>query len=356
MKRGFPPPPEDILVERVKKLKGSRLGIAFPHVCEAKFCNPECEPGGGYVYVCDFGAVHVCLPDQCTLAALTEYGEWVCPLSGMVHGVDDEEPAMRRNADGKLVPAGWKMVKEKPLVTIPKVTIGQRARHILETLFFGRARSALNQEHAKRQRDSQTQQTQRYLQEQRRYSRFISLPELHRIDANTVLLRPPYKILEQNTQNTQHVERCVQVIEQVWERLVLPMYSLGKHVRVADAHNRPHMDQCIFGTLALLYHGHELVHFDRWVWKHLPPEHDLHHFQMAQVKQKAAKIVISRFYDLSREAGMLVTIDVTTPVAAIAAMGVAVKARGVYCKRCEKRFLDGVHVCESANPADSYEH
>jgi hypothetical protein len=350
MKRGVPED-EGVLVERVKKYKGNRMGIPFPHVCEGGFCKPECEPGG-YVYVCDYGAVHVCLPDRCDLAVLSERGEWVCPLSGLVLGVDDEEPAMERNEDGKLIALGWKLIKEKPKAS-SKTTIEQRARQIVETLFFGRARNTINQTFAKQKREEQTQQKQRYIQEQRRRSRFVSLPYLYRIDANTVLLPLPYKILDQNSVNNHHVDVCIHTIKQVWDHVVLPLYALGKHVRVPDAHNKPHMDQCIFGVLALMWTGHELVQFDKWVWKHLPSENDMRHFHLAHVKFKSAKMVISRFYDLLKQSGIAVTIS-PAPAMGAEVMEFKPTTRGTFCKKCRVRYFD-THVCPSGDAAGADE-
>jgi hypothetical protein len=46
------------------------------------------------------------------------------------------------------------------------------------------------------------------------------------------------------------------------------------------------MDQCIFGVLALMVLGHELVHHDPWVGKHLPHEQDMGVFGVSQVSSK----------------------------------------------------------------------
>jgi hypothetical protein len=359
MKRGSNDEEEELrMIERVKRQKGGQIGISFPHVCERSFCNPECERGG-YVYVCDYGAVHVCLSDRCDLAILTERGEWVCPLSGLVLGVDDEEPTVKRSdEDGRLIPLGWKLIKEKPKQTAPKVTIAQHARFVVETLFFGNARGAINAEFMQRQKSTYTQLTQRYLQEQQRRSRFIFLHELHRIAANTVMQRQPYRILTQDAESEQHVKNCVHVIEQVWTKLILPVYELGKHVSVPDAHNKPHMDQCIYGVLALMNVGHELVQFDEWVWENLPPEGDMERFKLSHVKFKVAKMIVSRLYDISKRLGMGVFIEPLSLPPPPEGGGEKVNlprltARGTFCKTCGVRYMDTTsHRCKEEEEED----
>jgi hypothetical protein len=164
--------------------------LAFSHVCDVNFCHPKNVREN--VYVCVYGAVHTCSADGCDLASITERGEWVCPLSGAVFGVDAEEPAMFRTDDGQLVPLGWKMVKEKgsnkkrkheDVVIEP---IEQRARIVMEALFFGRARLVINRAHDTRQRERHQQLQHRYAQEQQRDNRFISVPHVYCISANTI--------------------------------------------------------------------------------------------------------------------------------------------------------------------------
>jgi hypothetical protein len=174
--------------EKKRMKEGST--VTFAHVCDVNFCHPKNVREN--VYVCVYGAVHTCSADGCDLASITERGEWVCPLSGAVFGVDAEEPAMFRTDDGQLVPLGWKMVKEKgsnkkrkheDVVIEP---IEQRARIVMEALFFGRARLVINRAHDTRQRERHQQLQHRYAQEQQRDHRFISVPHVYCISANTI--------------------------------------------------------------------------------------------------------------------------------------------------------------------------
>jgi hypothetical protein len=162
--------------------------VVFPHVCDVNFCHPKNVREN--VYVCVHGAVHTCSADGCDLATITERGEWVCPLSGAVFGVDAEEPAMFRTDDGHLVPLGWKMVKEKGnkkrKMDVVVEPIEQRARIVMEALFFGRARAGINRAHDTRQRERHQQLQHRYAQEQQRGRRFISVPHVYCISANTI--------------------------------------------------------------------------------------------------------------------------------------------------------------------------
>lgn len=265
--------------------------LQFAHVCDVKFCQPKNVRDN--VYVCMYGAVHTCVADGCDLATITERGEWVCPLSGAVFGVDDEEPAMYRTEDGQLVPLGWKMVSTNKRKTGNKAVaatvdpIEQRARTVVEALFFGRARATINRAHTTRQNARHEQLQQRYVQEQTRERRFISVPHVYCISANTVGTPLPYVILDHDdAKNKARVDRCVHTIVQVWNTLVLPVYAIEKHVSVPEAAGRPHMDQCIMGVLALMVLGHELIHHVGWVSKHLPHEQDMAEFGISQVRLK----------------------------------------------------------------------
>jgi hypothetical protein len=363
MKRGVPDDDDNEEVNRIKKRKGRRMGIAFPHVCEQHFCHPENDDGN--VFVCDYGSVHVCSAETCELASVTERGEWVCPLSGLVLSVNDDEPAMYRTDEGQFAPLGWKLIKTNKKKKKTKndeddsaSVIEQRARVVLEALFFGRARLAINRAHAKKQRDKQQQVLQRYIQEQTREQRFVSLPHIYCISANTVCTPAPYTILDRNThKSAEHIERCVHVIVQVWNKLVLPLYAIGKHTSVTEAPSRPHVDQCIFGVLALMVVGHELVHHDAWVSKHLPPEQDMSEFRISHVKRKLAKNTIARFYELAKQNGIFPVMDPfvrlrqslssSSSSSSTEPMVFQPVSRGFYCKVCRIRTptQDGHQRC-----------
>jgi hypothetical protein len=330
--------------ERKMKQRG-----VLSHVCERDFCCPKKDPTKDNVYVCKFGAEHVCSGHEaCELASISEHGEWVCPLSGLVFGVDDDEPAMYRTADGELVPLGWKLIKPSAKrrkvgdgATTTTEPIAQRARIVVEALFFGRARANINHAHNTKQAARRKQMIRRYVQEQTRDKRFISMPHLSCIDANTVGMAPPYVILDEDAPKSKaHVDQCVNVIVQVWDKLVIPLYAIGKHACVTEAATRPHMDQCIFGVLALMVVGHELIHYDTWVAKHLPREQDMAEFGISQVKRKLAKNVIARFYELSKQYGIFPTIEPLKkdkPLATADFLVFRPVSRGKFCAQCRVR-------------------
>jgi hypothetical protein len=341
MKRGFEEKEDEVM--RIKRKKGNRMGISFDHACSRDFCHPENEPGG-HVYVCDHGAVHVCTSDECNLAELTERGEWVCPISGAVIGVDSDTPAMQRDDEdggggGRLVPLGWHVVKPK---THPvETTFRQRATAIVELLFFGRARSELNARTYRERARRCSQQTKSYEQEQNRTSRFVSLPYVCTIAANSVALPPLYAILPQNAKNAHRISSCVHVIEQVYTTMILPLKALG-----ISSHPIPRPDQCIYGVLALMVVGHELVHFNAWVHRHLPDEQDISAFKDApRVNRKEAKNLVVACYESARLRGIVPKADPLPPFSSSSpAIQFKPTSRGIFCNVCKKR---GPHACKA---------
>jgi hypothetical protein len=102
----------------MKQHIGRLLPNAKPHSCPApgRACNPQNEvelaalcstrPYTDCVYLCDWGAFHICTDNTCTSAIRANRGELVCPISGVVRGVECE-------GFTKNVEPHWKPMKDR---------------------------------------------------------------------------------------------------------------------------------------------------------------------------------------------------------------------------------------------------
>lgn len=337
-------------VERIRRRKGFvAVASAVPlhHVCSGPFCHPETD-GKSDVYLCDYGVVHVCGENYCTLASPTPQGEYVCPISGLVLGVEHNIAYQKEGEE-----ASFRIVKD---VKRHKVSADEklmtRARAIIEKLFYSATRQRLNQK-AEAQRDERCKNlVERYTLQQQRRLEFVNLQEVLRIKSNVLSEPLPYKILQEDAEWVNG--KCLHVIKQLWQKLNTYFYCDGKlYEQVKEA---PVRLNAVYTALALIYMmktGHRandkvFVPYDPYVAEHVPREKDIPLFGFQVARMKKSKDLLISFFEKSIELNMYIRVDtVEDDVAAVGRQHhppqVLFKptAQGYYCKQCERRYYDG---------------
>lgn len=334
-------------VARLKRVKMIHV-TTFVHTCQKELCNPTSDPWNPYVFLCNYGEVHVCFPGTCQLGVRTKQGEYICPVSGLVLGVEESYTL-------KTEPH-WKRVKEKmtpiPSQTQPIVVkthfpsrkvIVEKCESLLEKLLFGKERARINRDTTLKRSEHAERQINREVAHITRPDVFIIQPHLEFVKSNTfeASSKTPYVILNPK-EHEENVQRCIHAVCQIWEKLIGPFYGQEQlYANIAAAPFRPNVD-CL--TLAMLYlmktgRGEDnLIPQNLFLSQHLPREKDIVFFHKDGARHlKPSKDLIWAFSDEAIRLKMHVVYDPFvfkpnedtkfTP-----------KVRGYWCKRCRHRF------------------
>jgi uncharacterized Zn finger protein (UPF0148 family) len=335
-------------VQRLKKFGNIPETCNFEHVCSPDLCNPRNDAWVPHVFVCVYGQAHVCLPGTCTLGVKTRQGEVVCPVSGLMLGVE-ESYTMKPEQQH------WKRVSEKStkkkddvpsLIPAPGV-LRSKCVAMLEKLLYGKERKRINDQMSAKQADYQQRQLSKELSQARRDRCFILQPRLEFIKSNTnVNGKIPYAILDEKVCR-EAFERCVHNVCQMWAHLIGPFYQNGSKLfeRVTNAPCKPNVDYLTMAMLYMMKTGNVngYIPQDVFLSQHLPREKDLPVFLKDIAHQlKPSKDLIGAFVDEA------IRLRLHVEYAAFVMQHVEENndeekhphptTRGFWCKKCRHRF------------------
>lgn len=336
-------------VERLKRLKNSADTCNFDHLCRKDLCNPTNDPWAPHVYVCNYGQTHVCLPGTCTLGLKTHQGEYVCPVSGLMLGVEESYTMKPEQQHWKRVKTPDDKKKNKTntelSTSLPSVdVIRGKCESILEKLLFGREREQLNREALAKQQEHSDRQLNKEVTLQTRNNNWICQPILEFIKSNTcVSNRRPYEWLQQRD-HQQEFGQCVHHIVQLWKHLLGPFYCDTLHERVPNAPHRPNVE-CL--TVAMLYlmktgNTNGLIPHSVFLNRHLPREKDLPRFHAEGARHlKPSKDLLGAFVDEAVRLKMLIQYEPYIHKEKCEQEEEhQPSTRGFWCKKCRHRFDD----------------
>jgi hypothetical protein len=352
-------------VERIKRTK--KRGQFLPHYnheCDKNICNPETDAKVVLfnVYVCDYGNVHVCGEHLCNLASPTPQGEYVCPISGLVLGVEHNVCYQKEGeqAPYRIVKLKKKNVSSTQHEVAPVERVEAKTRIILDKLFFGNVRKTINDKTARVRLDKSKNLVERYVQQQQRNKTFVNLQEVLRIRSNIMSEPLPYRIL---AENIEWVQKCVHIIKQIWEKLISHFYNPTSKLyeQVKDAPVRPNVVYTVLALLYMMKTGHRFnekifVPYDTYVAEHAPREKDIPLFGYDMPRMKKSKDLLISFFQRSVELNMYIRVDEIVPNASpFPSAPITVfkpTVQGQYCKKCQRRYLDG-NICQHMSSSSS---
>lgn len=268
----------DQAVQRLKRLKNSADTCNFEHVCRPDLCNPINDARAPHVYVCDYGQTHVCLPGTCTLGLKTMQGEVVCPVSGLMLGVE-ESYTMKPEQQH------WHRVKPQPtapkqaLLIAPLNTVKAKCEHIVHVLLFGKDRERINGDAQRKQAEHLERQLTKYLTTCTRQGTFICKLTQECIKSSVYVSgKQPYAILN-DREHAEDVARAVHDVCQVWKHLLEPFYRSSDQLYkcVDGAPFRPNAECLVVALLYMMKTGSSngLIPQNLFLSRHLPREKDL---------------------------------------------------------------------------------
>lgn len=325
-------------VAQLRLLKQRRLPF-MEHVCRNETCHPENEATltgkpvyrchSDHIYVCDYGTVHVCGPEHCSLGVQGDFGETVCPISGIVLG-EEEVLAVGRNAEPH-----WKVVrtdkKRKHSKTTTKDTtprntgvtsptkVAEKCRVMIKRLFFSAMRHTRNTEILNDRNECLKSRVEKYVLEKKKARTFLALPEIMCLQSNVLADPLPYAELRESD-HVDTIAECVDTVRQIWEKLICRFYGPDQlYTQLLGAPSRPPPEYIILGILYLMKSGHRqqnvvLIPYNAFVAQHLPNEKDLKYFGYSIGRLKPGKDLVLKFYDRAMQLHMYVRIDAYIPV------------------------------------------
>ncbi len=289
------------------------------HACRRETCNPQNEPEltnmplTNCVYLCNYGQVHVCLPDVCTEAVHANRGELVCPISGLVLGVEE---SLFTRAEPHYSIVRVKPEKKRAKTAAPFASTVKKiktyAMGVVEKLFYGAPRAEMNAVAARKRRDKCDQKLKTYVSMQKRKREFVSLPHLILLKSNAMLEPLPYEVFAEH--DAKWMAACAGCVARTWECLVGAFYGpddLYKEVR--DAPTKPNMEAITLAVLYMMQKGYaDIIPYDETVSRHIPHEKDLNLFGYNAKKIKPGKDLVQRFHEKSLSLRLNIQYDLTS--------------------------------------------
>lgn len=246
------------------------------HVCSHEHCAPLNElyfMNQGYlapplisaaVYLCRYGAVHVCTPNTCVL--YLENPKGICPISGVSYGgvyqtgydkedsrtwyqkpqthvineVGKRQIIRKKRSRSMLTQSGSifrkvtitekvveetvivegeknKKKKRKPKVQQPATVLEHKVLNILQTLLFSSLRTRFNQDITSQHKGDHKKEQERYLNTCKRTGQFPNLIDLLTISNHYNCLKLPMLNIEMDYVMREHY---VKLVMQVWENVI----------------------------------------------------------------------------------------------------------------------------------------
>lgn len=287
--------------ERIRKARKDMVLSYVQHKCSAQRCMPlsehalvesgHLEPPAltSQVYVCRFGAVHVCTADACELYRDTV--AHTCPLSGINHG-GQVSAYSRHDSRSWFAPSVDRSVAPRPsrppvppalsktaavlkkLEAYTEEQVRERASHMVKLLLFSNARVKLNDAVIARRVQDAQHDCEEYRRAQRAARQLPYATDLHRIRG--WITSQPFVLREYEFDEHLH-DYYVGVIVQVWER-VLQYAREGPTLALRTPHCDA--DTISIGTLycmrkGMVQNGHVMLPCDSFLAQNLPAIGDL---------------------------------------------------------------------------------
>lgn len=345
--------------ECVRRITGAVPTGTAPvdHVCSGVVCHPRTTAAVSVynVYVCDYGAVHVCGEDYCTLASPTPQGEYVCPISGLVLGVEHNVSYQKEGED-----ASYRIVHNTAAAKKHKPSTDEKfhtkALAIIMKLFYSDTRKELNRKAETARTERCKGAVERYTQQQQRKAQFINLQEVLRIKSNVLSEPLPYRILREDQDTDWITNKCLHTMKQIWQKLNANFYGGAGAGAASKLYEQvkeaPVRLNAVYTALALVYTmktGHRVnekvfVPYDPFVAENVPREKDITMFGYQVARMKKSKDLLISFFEKSVELNMYIRVDIAPAAAAPPPPREQLfkpTALGYYCKQCERRYYEG---------------
>lgn len=326
-------------------LEDQPLGTHPSHICQDAFCNPQNEPDlihlGALpgpplttnVWVCNRGTTHVCTPQHCQLQQASRTGEMVCPLSGMVHGVD-RRPEQKSDPDwtphwAPLSKAEQKQFQKRHKTTptakpeyasiieeraanvkrnLPKRRdVTQRAKQTVAKLLYSMVRKRQNDIYRQRCRVRADRAIQAYCLRQKQRNQLPRIPVMMELISNAWIDDLPFAELERDENR---IQLYGTIVTQVWDRvldfMLTPWEAGGERMMLFTQGIRPSADQVILGTLYMMREGYapngiSLLPQDPYLAHYLPWQKDLHLFGIKKRDISPGKNLLRSMYNRALE-------------------------------------------------------
>jgi hypothetical protein len=342
-------------IKRLQEMKAiSAYQKNVPHACRKETCNPQNEPQltnrplTNCVYLCNFGQIHVCLPDVCTEAVYANHGELVCPISGLVVGVEESlftraEPHYRIVKTTTAGGCGDTKRHAKKPFSVSFKKMREYADLTIEKLFYGAARIEINAVAARKRKEKCEQKLKTYICNQKRNKEFVMFPDLVIMKANIMTEPLPYELFSDH--DSLWIANCSSVVMNIWENLIGAFYgsTSNNYIKdVLDAPTKPNMESITLAVLYMMRNGYsDIIPYDEFVSRHIPNEKDLVLFGYNAKKVKPGKDLIQRLYEKSKSLCLNIVFTKTLPQLEEESETLFIfkpTSSGHYCQTCKHRF------------------